>query len=93
MSMIAASIAGRSSGTTAYSDAHGEATASAKNPRMAGPLRSSYTPPLARSLTVSTPKRAASPTPPGAPPARGAAAAAAMPRPLAAGRPWMGGET
>ena len=66
--MIAASICSRSSGTTRYDAVHGDATASAKNCRMAGPLRSSYTPPLARSLTVSTPNLAASPTLEASPP-------------------------
>jgi hypothetical protein len=43
---------------------------------MAGPLRSSYVPELARSLTVTTPNTAASPTLSALPPASGGAAAA-----------------
>ncbi|PNH01738.1 Vacuolar protein sorting-associated protein 32 1 [Tetrabaena socialis] len=55
MSLSAASISGCSSATTLYTASQGDATASPKKPRMAGPLRSSYTPAEARSLTHSQP--------------------------------------
>lgn len=77
-SLIAASISGCSSDTQRYSASHGDATASAKKRRMAGPDKSSYTPAVARSLTVSTPKRASSPGVPALPPAVGAPPGAAI---------------
>lgn len=47
---------------------HSECTASARNCRMAGPLRSWYTPPLALSLMVTTPNVVGSPIELGLPP-------------------------
>mmetsp|Transcript_8718 Transcript_8718/g.26125 ORF Transcript_8718/g.26125 Transcript_8718/m.26125 type:complete len:205 (-) Transcript_8718:30-644(-) len=64
----AASITFCSSGITLYSAFHSECTASVRNCRMAGPLRSWYTPELALSLTVTTPNTAGSPTESGVPP-------------------------
>ncbi len=72
MRLISASISGCSSATTLYSALQGDCTASAKKPRIAGPLRSSYTPVLALSLTVSTPNLAGSPMLSGLPPESGA---------------------
>ena len=67
-SFSVASMIGCSSGMTTYFAVQGLATASWKNCRIAGPLRSSYTPLLARSLTVTTPKMAGSPILLGLPP-------------------------
>lgn len=66
-----ASMTGCSSGMTTYCAVQGLPTASWKNCRMAGPLKSSYTPLLARSLTVTTPKMAGSPMLLVLPPERG----------------------
>jgi hypothetical protein len=71
-------MVGCSSGITTYLAVQGLATASLKNCRIAGPLRSSYTPLLARSLTVTTPNVAASPMLLLLPPDRGGGAAGVL---------------
>lgn len=63
--------------------------ASWKNCRMAGPERSSYTPWLALSLTVTTPKRAKSPTEPSSlPPSSGGAWEDMLDAQITAMAPW-----